>query len=129
MKSVPRLALREEQTFYTASIKPEYEVKVQWLDTLVVAEAGAGFLLASMNCRQLTAYARAARSAARRTGASALALVSAALSLEALAFLAWPAIEASPELRGASVVALRSVLLLASGAVSALLLRSGRSRA
>lgn len=102
---------------------------MQWLETLVLVEASGGFVLASMNCRQLVGYARAARSAARRAGAAALALVSAALSLEALLFLASPAVEASPALRDVSLVALRSALLASSAAVSALLLRGGRSRA
>jgi len=38
-------------------------------------------------------------------------------------------VEASPELRDASVVAVRSALLLASGVISVLLLRSGRTQA
>jgi hypothetical protein len=101
---------------------------VQWLETFVFVEASAGFVLASMNCRHLLGYARAARTAARRGGAAALALVSGALSLEALVFLAWPVIETSPQLRDASVVAVRSALLLASAVVSVLLLRSGRTR-
>ena len=102
---------------------------VQWLETLVVVEASGGFVLASMNCRQLVGYARGARSAARRAGSAALALVSGALAVEAVAFLAWPAIEASPALRDVSLVAVRSGLLAASAAVSALLLRNGRLRA
>jgi hypothetical protein len=103
-------------------------VAVQWLETLVVLEAGGGFVLASMNCRQLVGYARAARSKARRAGAGAVALVSGALSLEAMAFLAWPAIEASPALRDVSLVAVRSTLLAASAGISLLLLRGARSR-
>lgn len=102
---------------------------MQWLETFVLIEASAGFVLASMNCRHLLGYARAARTAARRGGAAALALVSAALALEAIVFMASPAIEASPELRDASVVAVRSALLLASGVISVLLLRSGRTQA
>ncbi len=102
---------------------------MQWVETLSVVEASGGFVLASMNCRQLVGYARAARSAGRRAGASALAMVSAAFALEALAFLASPAIEASPQLRDVSVLAVRSALLMASAAVSVLLLRGGRSRA
>jgi hypothetical protein len=104
-------------------------VAVQWLETLVLVEASAGFVLAGMNCRQLVAYARAARSAGRRAGASVLALVSGAFAVEALVFLASPALEASPELRDVSLLAVRSVLLAATAAVSALLLRNGRSRA
>jgi hypothetical protein len=120
----------KEQTFYTgAADQAANEVTVQWLETFVVVEAGAGFVLAGMNCRRLVGYTRAARSAARRTGASALALVSAAFALEALTFLASPAIEASPDLRDVSVIALRSAMLAASGAISVLLLRSGHSRA
>jgi len=102
---------------------------VQWMETVAVVEASGGFVLASMNCRQLTGYARAARSAGRRVGAAALALVCGALAMESAAFLAWPAIEASPELREPSLVVLRSALLAASAAISALLLRNGRLRA
>jgi hypothetical protein len=104
-------------------------VAVQWLEMVAVGEAGVGFVLAAMNCRELVGYARAARSAGRRTGAWALALVCAAFAMEALTFLASPAIEAAPELRDVSVVAVRSVLLAATAAISALLLRNGRSRA
>jgi hypothetical protein len=102
---------------------------VQWLETLVVVEASGGFVLASMNCRQLVSYARGARSAGRRAGASALALVCAGLSLESLAFLAEPAIEASPEWRDVTLLVVRTALLAASAALSALLVRNGRSRA
>jgi hypothetical protein len=102
---------------------------VQWLETFVLTEACAGFVLASMNCRHLLGYARVARSAARRMGAAAMALVSAALALESLTYVAQPAIEASPELRDVSLVALRSVLLLASAVIGALLWRGGRPRA
>ena len=102
---------------------------MQWLETFVVTEAGAGFVLASMNCRHLLAYARVARSAARRTGARAMALVSAALALESIAYVASPALDASPELRDVSLLAVRSGLLLASAVVGALLLRGGRPRA
>jgi hypothetical protein len=101
---------------------------VQWLETIVIVEASAGFVLASMNCRHLLGYARVAKTAARRGGAAVMALVSGALSLEALVFLAWPAIETSPQLREATVVVVRSTLLLASAVVSVLLLRSGRTR-
>jgi hypothetical protein len=103
-------------------------VAVQWLEIVAVGEASGGFVLAGMNCRQLVGYARAARSAGRRAGASALALVSGAFALEALTFLASPAIEASPGLRDVSVLVVRSVLLAASAAISVLLLRNGRSR-
>ncbi len=99
---------------------------MQWLDLVILIEAGAGFVLASMNCRYLLAYARAARTVARRTGATALALVSAALALEALAFLGWPALEASPELREAGLLAVRSALLVAAAVISVLLLRGAR---
>ena len=102
---------------------------MQWLETVAVVEASGGFVLAAMNCRQLVGYARDARTAARRAGASALALVSAAFALEALTYLASPAIEASPELRDVSAVAVRSVLLAATAVISVLLLRSGPSRA
>jgi hypothetical protein len=104
-------------------------VAVQWLETLAVGEASAGFVLAAMNCRQLMGYARRARSPGRRAGAAALALVCGAIALEALAFLVSPALQASPGLRDASVLAVRSGLLAASAAVSALLLRGGHSRA
>jgi hypothetical protein len=126
---VTRCGCREEHTFYTATHQAGNEVSVQWLETFVVLEASGGFVLASMNCRQLVIYARIARSAGRRTGASALALLCAGLSLEALAFLAEPAIEASPPIRDATLLLVRSVLLAASAVLSALLLRSGRSRA
>jgi hypothetical protein len=99
---------------------------VQWLESLVLVEAMGAFVLASMNCRSLLAYARAARSAARRAGAGALSAVSAALSLEALAFMASPALQSSPEARELGVLAVRSALLLASALISLLLLRSGR---
>ena len=102
---------------------------MQWLETLVLVEASAGLILATMNCRWLIGYARGAREAARRAGAAALALLSGAVALEALTFLASPAIEASPELREASVVVVRSALLTASATISALLLRNGHSRA
>jgi hypothetical protein len=45
-----------------------------------------------------------------------------------MAFLAWPAIEASPALRDVSLVAVRSTLLAASAGISLLLLRGARSR-
>lgn len=63
-----------------------------------------------------------------QSGASALALVSAAFGLEAVAFLASPALELSAGLRDASVFVVRSSLLAASAAVSLLLLRGRRSR-
>lgn len=97
-----------------------------WLETFVLMEAIAAFLLASLNCRGLLAYARAARTAARRSGASALALVSGALALEALAFVAAPALEASPGLRDAGWLLVRSGLLCASVVISVLLLRRRR---
>ncbi len=101
---------------------------MQWLETLVLVEASAGLILASMNCQRLVGYARGAHLAGRRVGASALALLSGAVALEALTFLASPVVEASPESRDASVVAVRSVLLIDSATISALLLRNGRSR-
>ena len=101
---------------------------MQWLDTLTQVEASAGFVLAGMNFRQLMRYARTARTAGRRAGASVLALVSAAFGLEAVVFLAGPALELSTELRDASAFAVRSSLLAASAAVSLLLFRGRRSR-
>jgi hypothetical protein len=104
-------------------------VTVQWLESFVLLEAMGGFVLASLNCRYLLAYARAAHSAARRTGAGALCLVCAALSLEALAYLASPALDSSPQAREVTLLLVRSGLLLASAVLSALLLRAGRARA
>lgn len=101
---------------------------MQWLEVLLGLEAGTGFLLASWSCKHLLVHVRAARTAARRLGAAALALVCASLSLEALAFLASPALEGAPAAREASAFLVRSALLLASGAISVLLLRNGRSR-
>jgi hypothetical protein len=101
---------------------------VQWLESFVFAEAMVAFGLASLNCRALLIYARGAHSAARRVGATAMTLVSAALALEALAFLAAPVLEMSPQLRSVGWLAVRSLLLLASGVISALLLRAGRAR-
>ena len=102
---------------------------MRWLETLAVGEASAAFVLAAMNCGHLVSYARHSRSPGRRAGAGALALVCAAVALESMAFLASPALQAAPLLRDASVLVVRSGLLLASAAVSALLLRAGRSRA
>ena len=99
-----------------------------WLESFVLLEAVCGFVLASMNCRRLLAYARCARTASRRAAAGALALVSAALALEALSFMASPALEASPQARELGVLLVRSALLLASGVITALLLRNGRRR-
>jgi len=99
---------------------------VQWLESFVLLEAMGAFVLASMNCRHLLAYARAARTAARRAGAGALGAVSAALSLEALAYMASPAVESSPEAREAGVLLVRSALLVASLVITGLLLRNGK---
>ena len=99
-----------------------------WLEGFVWLEAMCGFALASMNCRRLLGYARGARTAARRAAAGALALVSAALALEALSFVVTPALESSAEAREFGVLAVRSALLVASGAITALLVRNGRRR-
>jgi hypothetical protein len=104
-------------------------VAVQWLESFVLAEAAGAFVLASLNCRRLLGYARAARSAARRAGAGALCLMSAALGLEALAFAASPGLEADARAREIAVLVVRSALLAASALLTALLLRAGRSRA
>lgn len=99
---------------------------VQWLESFVLLEAMGAFVLASMNCRHLLVYARAARSAARRAGAGALGMVSAALSLEALAYMASPALETDSQVREIGLLLVRSALLLASAVISALLLRGAR---
>jgi hypothetical protein len=101
-------------------------VAVQWLDDVALAEAMGAFVLASMNCRHLLAYARAARSAARRTGAGALCALSAALALEALAYMAAPAFSAGSDARELGVLAVRSALLAASAVIAGLLLRGAR---
>jgi hypothetical protein len=101
---------------------------LRWLENIVFLEAAAAFVLASMNCRSLLGYALAARTAARRVGAGALASISAALSLEALVYLAQPALEADPEARELSLLLVRTCLLLASTVIAALLLRSRRRR-
>jgi hypothetical protein len=99
---------------------------VLWLDTLLLAEALAAFVLASMNCRSLLAYARCAHSAARRTGAAVLGLVCGALALEALAFSLASALSAHPSLHSAVLLAVRTALLASSVTLSLLILRARR---
>jgi hypothetical protein len=106
--------------------KPRNEVAVQWLEGVALVEAMGAFVLASMNCRHLLGYARVARSAARRAGARGLCAVSAALALEALAYMASPAFAAGSEARELGVLAVRSALLAASGVIAGLLLRGAR---
>lgn len=96
------------------------------MEGVALAEAIGAFVLASMNCRHLLGYARAATSAARRAGAGALGAVSAALALEALAYMASPAFAAGTEARELGVLAVRSTLLAASGVIAGLLLRGAR---
>ncbi|HWC30065.1 MAG TPA: hypothetical protein VG845_08295 [Dehalococcoidia bacterium] len=100
---------------------------MKWLESFVLMEAMAAFVLASLNCRHLLVYARVARSAARRTGAGALCAVSAALALEALVYMASPALDTSP-VREIGALIVRSGLLVASAAIAALLLRSAGRR-
>ena len=100
---------------------------MQWLELLVSVEAVAGFLLASMNGIYFTSYARQARSASRRVGASALVMVSAAVALESLLFLSqapdsrvWQSVT-----RAVATVVVRSALLLSPALISLLVWRHG----
>jgi hypothetical protein len=102
---------------------------VQWLDLWVSVTAAVDFVAAGANCAYLVRWAGAASTAARRLGAGALALVNAAMALEAIAFiwLAAPASEGTPS-QAAAVVLVRLALLAASGLVSVLLLRDAARR-
>jgi hypothetical protein len=95
---------------------------VRWLETIMLAEAGAGFVLASLSCLYFWDYAGRTHSPSRRAGAAAMALVSGALALEALVFVA----AGSPG-RGAAAFALaatRTALLAAIASIALLTLRS-----
>ena len=103
----------------------EGEVGVRWLDWFVSMEAGASFLLASLSCLHLVAFARAARTAARRLGAAALATACGAMALEALLFLSQSPLDASFA-RSAALVLVRSFLLFSASLLALLIWRNLR---
>jgi hypothetical protein len=99
-------------------------VTVQWLDTGVSIAAAADLAFALVNCGWLIVYACAARTAARRAGSAALALVNASMAMEAALFLSTASVMDGPAARTVAVVVLRGVLLGSSSLMALLLLRS-----
>lgn len=102
---------------------------VQWLDLWVLLAAAADFVVAGWSCAYLLRWAQAATTPARRLGATALALVTAALALEALAFiwLAEPASDGPPS-QTVAIVLVRGALLASSLLMGILLLRDASRR-
>ncbi|HXH23083.1 MAG TPA: hypothetical protein VNN10_13750 [Dehalococcoidia bacterium] len=95
------------------------------LEDMTAAEAAAGAGLGAWNAWHFGASARSAGRTARRAAALTLALLNAALAGEAvfyLAFLAQP--DSGP---GLATVCVRSLSLAAVAAVTALVLRAGKS--
>ena len=95
---------------------------MQWLEFLVLVEAGSAFALAMPNCCYFLGYSRQARSTPRRIGSFALALINLAFGLEAALFLSEAALGSA--VRSALLLVVRSALLLATGLVSLLIWRS-----
>jgi hypothetical protein len=92
------------------------------LEWLVFTEACSALGLALANCGYFLEYARQARTAPRRVGSLALALIHAAFGLEAALFLGEA--QLSSAARSALLLAVRSALFLATGLVSVLIWRS-----
>ena len=100
---------------------------MQWLDTFVLVEAASSFILASLNCFYFAGYTRRARSS-RRVGALALALIEAALALEALLFLSQAPPGAPSVTRAVAVSLVRGALLVSAAVVSLLIWRNAWPR-
>ena len=101
---------------------------MQWLETGVSMAAAADLAFALVNCGWLVGYAGSARTAARRAGGAALALVNASMAMEAALFLTMAPQTGRPAVRTVAVVMLRCVLLGSSALMALLLLRSPRLR-
>jgi len=107
--------------FYAPGTSSFDGVQVRWLETILLAEAGAGFVLAGLSCLYFWDYAGRTRTRSRRVGAAAMALVSGALALEAFVYVA-----AGRPGHGAAALGLaaaRTALLAAIASIGLLVLR------
>ncbi len=100
---------------------------MQWWQIVLLMEAGGSFLASGLNGIWLAQLAMAARTRARRVGASALAIVCGGMALEALLYLAL----AQPPRNDVALAAtlfVRTTLLVSAGLIGALVWRNGSAR-
>ena len=106
----------------------EVEVRVQWLELLVLSEAACDLVLASLNCVYFGRYASRTRPQSRRVAALALVIVNAGLALESAMYLLVATPVAGRPLTVAAELLVRSTLLAAAGFISLLIVRAPAPR-